>query len=63
MDNIQLHAGGRTNHLKALKEKYNQLKAKIRSKEELSMAEKKAELEKASRSLKSAKRDAKKSFY
>jgi hypothetical protein len=58
MDKIQLHAGGSTNHLKALKEKYNLLQAKVQSKNELTVTQKKMELKKLSQSFKLEKRKA-----
>jgi len=60
---MKLHAGGHSDFIKALKEKYQILKEEVNKNMELTSSEKKAELKKLSESFKSEKRKSNRSLY
>jgi len=60
---MKLHAGGKSNFIKNLKEKYEILKIEVRKKEELTAEEKKVELKRLSELFKSEKRKANRSLF
>jgi len=60
---MKLHAGGKSNFIKNLKEKYEILKEEVNKNMEMTSSEKKAELKKLSELFKSEKRKANRSLF
>ena len=60
---MKLHAGGKSNFIKALKEKYQILKEEVNKNMEMTSSEKKVELKRLSESFKSEKRKSNRSLF
>jgi len=60
---MKLHAGGHSDFIKALKEKYQILKEEVNKNMEMTLSEKKVELKRLSELFKSEKRKSNRSLF
>jgi hypothetical protein len=63
MQELKLHSFGQTDHLEALKKKYDSLKKSINKNQKLTESEKKAELETLTKSFEKEKKNSNNNLY